>query len=170
MLVFKEYKLGEIDHTIQIDSKNANYHACLLMTQQCKRTLDIISRDLDPVVYDHLDYVQAIKNLVLKSRHTKIRIMAFEINSIVRRGHRLLDIASQLSTYIEIRKPAVQFKDYNEGMLVADGTGYVLKMDASRYEAKLNFNDKRQCRILQKEFENMWASAKPDPNLRRMSI
>lgn len=170
MLVFEDYKLGEIDNAIQIDSKNENYHACLKMAEQSKRTLEIISRDLDPLIYDHPDFIEAVKKLALKSRHSRIRIIVCEINSIVRRGHRMIELASRLSSFIDIRKPANEFLDYNEGLLLADQTGYVHKKNADRYEAKLNFNDKRQSKILLKEFDEMWATAKPDPNLRRMSI
>ncbi len=170
MLIFEDYKLGEINNAIQIDSKKENYSACLSLAEQAGHTLEIISRDLDPQIFDQPDFIQAIKNLALKSRRSRIRILIFEVQSIIRRGHRLIELASQLSSFIEIRKPANEFKDYNEGLLLADNTAYVQKKNADRYEAKLNFSDKRQSKMLLKEFEEMWETAKPDPNLRRMSI
>jgi len=34
----------------------------------------------------------------------------------------------------------------------------------------LNFNDPRSARILMKQFDEMWRKAKPDPNLKRVSL
>lgn len=170
MLAFKNYKLGEADQTFQIESKEENYQASVMMTEQSKRCIDIISRDMDPAVYDQKEFIEALRRLALRGQRVKIRILIFDVNGMIRRGHRIIELASQLSSFIELRKPANEFKDYNEGLLIADNIGYIQRKNYDRYEGKLNFYDKRQAKFFLQGFEDMWATAKPDPNLRRVTI
>ena len=170
MLVFKDQKIGEIDRDIQIESKEDNAQASIMMTEQCTYALDIVSPDLDPFVYDHLQFVNALKNLALRGRRTAIRILLNDVNGIVKRGHRVIEVASQLSSFIELRKLSNDHADFNEALLIADKIAFIYRNNATRYEAKVNFNDRRQCRHLEHAFEQMWQTAKPDPNLRRITI
>ena len=171
MYNFADYKLGESsDETLKIKTRQRNAEAALELVKQCKLKLAIISSDLDPYIYDQFDFIEALKNLALKGRYVKIRILVFEPEKIVRRGHKLLDLAGKISSFIEILKPAPDFKNFNEAVLIADEVGYLFRENAERYEGKVNFNSPRESKYLLEVFDNMWETAKPDPNLRRMHI
>ena len=170
MLSFENHILGETDEKIAIDSSNDHRTAALRMAQQAKRGIAIISRELDPPVYNTPEFVEAVKQLVLANRYTHLRAMVFEPLTIVKRGHRLVDLMQNLTSFIEFRVPSFEYDGFNESLFVADDTGYILRTSADRYEGSVNFNDKRSSRILMKKFEEMWGRAKPDPNLKRVSL
>ncbi len=170
MYSFDDYILAESNDLILVETREDNHLAAIQLAQQCIRNLEIISRKLDPAIYDTPDFVEALKQLALKSRHARIRILVFESEAIIHSGHRLIDLAQHLSSYIELRNPGIEYQAYNEALLIADETGYLHQDNAERYEGRVNFNGRRQSKLLLDRFEEMWDSATPDPNLRRIHV
>jgi len=170
MYSFDDYKLAETSELIEVETREDNHLAVVQLAQQCRRNLEIISRDLDPTIFDTPDFVEAVKLLVLNNRQAQIRILVFEPEAIVHRGHRFINLAENLSSFIELRKPGVEYRDYNVALLIADETGYLHREHAERFEGEVNFNDKRQSKHLLQQFEEMWETASPDPNLRRVHV
>lgn len=170
MKSFAKYILAETSDLIHIETREDNHSAAVGLVRQCMRNLDIISRDLEPAIYDTPDFVDAVKQLALRSRFAKIRILIFEPETIVHHRHRLIDLAIHLSSYIELRKGSSDDRDYNEALLVVDETGYLHRNSVERYEGEASFNDKRMSKYFLQGFEQMWETATPDPNFRRLSI
>jgi hypothetical protein len=167
MYRFEDNILGKTDDTVLIERSEENAIASLSMAKQSERTIDIVSRDMDPAIYDSPEFVEAAKQMVLKNKMSRIRILAHEPALIVRRGHRLVDLAMQLTSFIEIRVPSLEHADFNDSLFIADTTGYIHRLNPERYEGKLNFNDKRTCRILAQQFDEMWGKSRSDPNFKR---
>ena len=170
MNIFSNHQLGESGDPIPIETAEQHRIAATLMAQQARLYIDIVSHELDPQVYDTPEFVDSIKRLVLKNRHTRVRILIFQPNAVVGRGHRLLNVATTLSSFFELRKPGPEHKDWNGSVFIADETGYVQRFSALRFEGVANFNDKRQSKLLLQEFEEMWSKSQPDPNFRRVML
>lgn len=168
---FADYKLGESSgEALSIETRQENADAALELVKQAKLKLAIISKELDPFAYDQLDFLEALRKLALNGRHVEIRILVFEPELVIRRGHKLLDLAGKISSYIEILKPSEEYKKFNEAVLIADEVGYLFRENTERYKGKVNFNSPRESKYLLEVFNDMWGKAKPDPNLRRMHI
>lgn len=170
MINFNDYKIGVNNKLLQLESFEENRQLATIMVQQSRYTLEIISRLLDPMIFNTPEFIEAVRQMVTTNRQPKIRIIVFDPETIVRHGHRLVEFAGSLSSFIEIRKAGREFHGYNECLLVADNIAYIHRTNAERFEATANFNDKRQSKFFMDDFETMWASALPDPNLRRLSI
>lgn len=171
MLKLDEYELGGLNKdVIQLETSEDNNLCVTALAEKSRRTLEIASRNLDPLIYDQVNFINAVKSLVLGSRKSRVRILVWEPEIIVRRGHRLLELVSKLSSFIDIRRAGVEHKDFNSGLCIADATGYMNRKSADRYESRACFNDKRQATLHLNEFEEMWDVAKPDPNFRRFLI
>ena len=166
---FSNYKLGtSSDESLKIETRQESANAALELVKQCTLKLAIISRDLDPFVYDQTDFVDALRILALNGRYVDIRILVFEPDSIIHKGHKVLDLAGNLSSFIHILKPAPQHITFNESVLIADEIGYLFRENAERYDGKVNFNNRRESKYMLDVFNDMWSTAIPDPNLRRM--
>lgn len=170
MTDFNQYKIGVNNKLLQLESFEENRQLATIMVQQARYTLDIISRLLDPLIFNSPEFIEAVRQMVTGNRQPKIRIIVFDPEAIVRNGHRLVDLAGSLSSFIEMRKASREFHSYNECLLLADNTAYLHRINGERFEATANFNDRRQVKFFIDDFENMWSSAVPDPNLRRLSI
>jgi H2-forming N5,N10-methylenetetrahydromethanopterin dehydrogenase-like enzyme len=168
---FSEYTLGESSaDAIKITTREENAAAALELVKQTRQKLAIISQELDPNVYDQADFVEAMRQLAVNNRFVEIRIIVFEPELIVRKGHKLLDLAGKISSFIEMRKVSSKYKSFNESVLIADDVGYLYRESTERYKGKVNFNSRRESKHLLDVFNEMWETAKPDPNLRRVHI
>ncbi|MCS3903773.1 hypothetical protein J2T55_001804 [Methylohalomonas lacus] len=170
MYQFDQYSLGQTDSELELDSREHNQLASQAMVRQARRSLDIASRQLDPSVYDQPDFIAAVKRMILDNRRCQVRVLVFEAQAIARRGHQLLQLAGDLSSFIELRQAARQHDDYGEALLVADRCGYIHRPLGNRYEAGANFSARRRAQALLNTFEDMWAHASSSVYLRRLSL
>jgi hypothetical protein len=170
MHTFDNYELGQTDETVEITTRDENRSVVVKMARQCRRTIEIVSRDLDPDLFDDGDFLEAVKAMVLRNRRASVRILVFEPKQIISRRHRLIDLAWTMPTFFELRVPFREYQDFNEMFFVADSTGYLHRLYTERFDAKVNFNDKRFSKYLVKEFNEMWDKAESDINLRQFSI
>lgn len=155
---------------LTVDTSGELREIALEMVTSCRRTLDIASRHLDPTLYDQVPFVEAVKQIALNNRLARIRLLVTDIGPVVSRGHRLLVLCSRLSSFISIRKPGRDYKNFNETMLLADNTAYIHRRFADRYDAIASHNDKRRAADLTGRFEEIWERAEIDPNFRRLHI
>ena len=170
MHAFEQYRLGIDDDEVEIDTADGQRSAAVLMTQQAVRSIDIISRELDPAVYNVPEYAEVLKNMLLNNRRARVRIIVFESQLIARRGHVLLELAGNLPSFIEFRTPGKEYQQFNESLFVADVTGYIYRTSATRYDGNLNFNSKRKSKTFIDVFEEMWGRSAPDSNLRKLTL
>ncbi len=162
--------LGETDEEITLDTSEQSRQLSIEMINACRRHLNIISRDLDPCIYDNTEILDAIKKLVLRSRLARIHIIILQPESLYTRGHRLIDLAQRLSSYIAIRRPDREDASYNKALLLADDCGYIRRPHSDRFEGKANFNDRKTVSELQDEFERLWEHGYSDPNFRHLTL
>ncbi len=171
MTDYSDYKLGETaDETLELETREENAAAALELTRQCHLKLAIVSHELDPFIYDRLEYIEALKRLTLKGAHVEIRILVVEPRLIVQRGHRLLALAGKMSSYIRLLRPGQRHRTFDQAFLLADEAGYLLRESRKQYSARLNFNNRRETKHLLEVFDEMWDKAEPDPNLRRVHL
>lgn len=170
MFKFETYKLGETDDLIEIDTAEQHRVAVTMMSQQAHHSIDIFSRELDPPIYGAPEFVEAARHLILTGMRPRIRVIVSSPEAIVRRGHRLVETAMNLTSFFDLRKVGDEHRNINTSLFIADTTGYIRRLSAERYEGALNFNDRRQSQLFENEFEEMWAMAVPDINLRRLSL
>ena len=93
----EDHRLGEANKLLQLETRADNIQIANHIANQCQKSLHIISRNLDPVVFDTVEFADAVKYLALRHQKSQIQIIVFEPEAIVKRGHRLLEIAGKLS-------------------------------------------------------------------------
>jgi len=170
MYTFDNYELGVTDDSVTIESRDENRFATIKMVQQSRNSIEIISRDLDSQIYDIQEFIDAVRGIVLENYHARVRIIVMNAKVIINQSHRLVNLAMDLSTFIEIRKPGIEYSGFNEAMFLADGCGFIHRLKSDRYGGTVNFNDRRTTRYLLDHFNEMWAKSLSDMNLRKLHI
>lgn len=166
----KNYKFKAGDNDISLSSRDEVKIMNIALTQQATRNIDIISDHLDPGIFDTPDFIESVKKLSILSKFTKIRILIKNSEAIVRNGHRMIELIQQLTSSIEVRIIAEEYKSYNEAFSAFDGKGIVYQRYADRYEGFANFNRPRLVTELTNYFNEIWEHSTPDSNLRRLHI
>jgi hypothetical protein len=164
-----DLKLGTSSDELETETSEDCRRLATLMVNQAQHRVRIISRYLDPPLFNTEEFVAAVKQLLLSRKAGRVEIIVKDSGPLMRRGHRLVALAQRLSSYIEIRKPGRSHSAFNAGVLLVDECGYLNRMFADRYEGNASFNDIRTCKALTDSFQEMWQAGEPDPNLRRLS-
>lgn len=160
----------EEQSTLVIESSQDLLDATSTILKHTNRSLDITSRHLDPIIYDQPETVELIKQIALTNRQARIRIVINDIRPVITRGHRLVELAQRLSSFISIRIPGSSHRNFNEAMLIADNSAYIHRPFADRFEGESHVNDRGRARDLTSRFEELWEKADIHPNLRRLHI
>ena len=164
------YRLGETSQEIMLDNSTDHITLTDHMASQAGRTIRIFTRDLDPIIYNRESFVSECKRVVLRSQYCRIEILAFESQRIIRKGHRLVDLARAVSSRIEIRRPEKEYEKHLQSFITFDEKGYIYRAYADRFEGTANYNDARETRQLEKLFNEIWIRSHVDPEMRSLNI
>lgn len=162
--------LGESSGQIHLNSIGECRDAALSLATQARRSIYIFSYDLDPQIYNQVDFLDAVKNLAIRSEHSRVKILLQNNERVQREGHRLIQLWRRLTSKIEIRKPDADHIDHLENFLLADETGYLLRRLYSDYEATATFNARLEAKQLCTFFNEVWEKSEPDSELRNLHI
>ena len=114
---FSKLILGESQESVQLDDSESQRRAAVALTRQALRSVDIFTRDLDKKIYDYRDFLDALQDLAV-NHHGLIRILVKDSSRAVKYGHRLIALSQRLTSFIEIRRVAEDYKEYNEPHLI----------------------------------------------------
>lgn len=147
-----------------------NRAAALEIAQLARRQLAIFTRDLEPPLYDTPEFVEAVKQLVLSGSRTNVRILLVDAQRATKEGHRLVELARRVSSYIEIRKPHRDYLDLAETFMIADETGLLYRKLATRWEGIVDPHDPLAAREKLKLFDDIWQRSLSDVETRQLRI
>ena len=165
-----ELSLGESSQVVHVERVAEVRDYALALAQQAKSNLNILSYDLDHLVYDRPSFIEAVRGIVAGNRQASVKILIMDSSKIIQQGHRLVELARRVSSYVSIRKLNNDATNLMDAYLIADEIGLVYRRHAPRYEGFTNFNDRGQCRKLLNIFNNAWEKSLPDPELRRLYL
>ena len=164
---FSGLELGTAHEPLEVDTSDAVHDACLTLVRQARREVMIMTRHLDAILFDNVETSTALREFILRSRRTRLRVLVKDPEPALRAGHRLIELCQRLSSYAEIRVPAPEHRNYNAAFLVVDGRGVVHRALANRFEATVSFSHPGLAGECARQFEEMWDTSRSDPGLRR---
>lgn len=165
-----DFVLGAPAPTLLLADAADNLRATVAFARQCRRLYRIFSRALDPGVLDHPEFLDAIRLFALRSQHSRVQILLLDSEKVIKRGHRLVELARSLSSYFDIRRPAEQYRDAADAFIVADESGVIYRKHGDRYEGTADFHAQRDARDLIGRFDEIWQQSHTDPEMRGLYV
>ncbi|MEN8218747.1 MAG: hypothetical protein ABFS56_20720 [Pseudomonadota bacterium] len=159
-----KYILGETKKEFVCISEEDNQQIAVSMIEQTALHLDILSRDFEPEVYDNQACCDAIEDLALRSRHSRIRILLDNTKIASQRGHLILQLGKRLGSLMQFR--SVAEAPLTETFLIADRIGIMHRSSPNTLAASVNFKDGQTAKKLSKLFDELWENATPEPEAR----
>ena len=166
----KSYKFKTTENDISLAHRDEVKILNVALTQQATKKIDIISKHLDPGVFDNKDFIEAVRQLSVSSKFSKIRILISDSDPMTKNGHRFIDLIQQLTSSIEVRRITEEYKSYNEAFCLYDSRGVIYLRYADRYDGFANFDRPRLVTELSNFFNEVWEHSSPESNLRRLHI
>ena len=167
---FENFILGVTNECIKIDSRQLNRDAVIKLVRSARDQIVIVSRYLDPTIFNNGTISQAIAQRARRASHTRIRILVHDTSPIVKNGHLMLELSQRISSKIEIRTICDDYAQFNQSFLVADGTGFMHNLKSDLYEGEVNFNDIERSKELVETFNEIWEISAQDTAIRRLCI
>ncbi len=145
--------------------------AVAAMATQATRSLSILTSDLEPRLYDREPVLAAIRRLAINLRgQLPVRILLIDAESVVSRGHRLLELARTLTSGVQIRAVPEAFMPRCDFFIVADAKGYCLRRRTDPDHSLIDFAGTATARRLSRAFETIWEQGEVHQGLRRLFL
>ncbi|MES9981540.1 MAG: GNAT family N-acetyltransferase, partial [Candidatus Thiodiazotropha sp. 6PLUC5] len=132
--------LGKDDELFNLTKPEDHQIHATSMVRQAKRSLCLLSYNLDPIIYDTEPFHEAVKQLAMRSKFSRIRILLQDNTLVVQQGHRLVELAQRLPSVIEIRKATDVYLEIEENYLLVDDCGYLHKQQAANTKGTARYN------------------------------
>lgn len=140
------------------------------LVSQTKQKLLILSSDLDSYVFNTNEIVDYISSLARKSRYTETRILVTDTTTMVKQGHRLLELQRRLSSRISIRKISIEPHLIRHNLVISDNVGFICQSVNDPEKAWGNYNNIPTARNYMTEFNEYWGQALEDSDLNVLAI
>jgi len=136
-----------------------------------QRSIDIFSHQLNPVLYDDAELVDAISALARGGRQTRIRILVRDPRPLYGSDRPLLTLTQRLPSHIHIRAYIEGASDPRLGFFCVDAEHLVRFADEPALKGFARHSARAESRQLLDEFEHLWIyGSREDSNLRRLSL
>ena len=132
-----------------------------------QRLISIMTPDLEPEIYDQAALLETIKRFVLGHSFAKVRVLMRDQARLSNGANRFIAMAHRLTSYLEIRLRAPQYRELSAAYCIADDRAIVYRVRADRAEGIAGFNNPPIARQDLQEFDAVWqASAIEERELR----
>ncbi|MEJ6590430.1 MAG: hypothetical protein QNL99_00480, partial [SAR86 cluster bacterium] len=159
------------DHQPVRLSQEAEFRQVILdMCQQAQQSIRIWSPMLDHKLFHSDELSECISALARRNRYTRIEILLYDSQRVVKAGHALVDISRKLSSSISIKLVDPERRHRNDEFVLVDNEGVIYRSDFEQYEGSANFRDITTNNRLGRQFKSAWETGLHDPNLRQLKI
>src|SRR4051812_3796822 len=164
-------KEQETTGTRSILSNLEEYRAAVAeIATRARRTLSIYTPDLEPQIYDQDSFLEPVKRLVLARSHARLRVLISDPGRVVREGNRFMMMARRLTSYIDLRNVASEYRSNPCSFIVADDKAIVFRQQCSRWEGMVDFDDISVVKRYLAYFDEVWAGSLIQPEMRATAI
>ena len=154
-----------------LSSYEDNQKATVEVAKIAQRGLVIYTPDLEPGIYDHEEFLEVVKRLILSKRYARVRVLISNPGRAIRNGNRLVALGRRLNSYIEFRDVQEDFReDHQEAFIIADDRALMYRADASKWEGMVGLNEPGIARQHLDVFEKIWQVSEYKHELRQLRI
>jgi hypothetical protein len=124
-----------------------------------QRLISIFTPDMEAPLYDQVAFLEIIKRFVLGHSFAKVRVLVRDHSRVSASTNRFIAMARRLTSYLEIRPLAAQYRDITSAYCIADDRAIVYRLRADRWEGIAAFNSPPVTRQYLMEFDACWQAS-----------
>lgn len=152
----------------RVEGLDALQGAIAELAESARQEVLILSADLQAHLYDQAPFLAAVRRLATSGGRASIRVLVRDVDPAIKNGHRLVELARRLTSFIEIRRLAVQDVNLETCFMLVDRRAFLWQPTSAGRAARLARQARRQGRDLAQLFQEYWDRSESDPNLRRL--
>ena len=140
------------------------------ITGVADRALAILTPDLEPEIYDHDDFLEALKRFILARSFARVRVLISDPSRALKTGNRFVSMGRRLNSYIEFRHVKEEYRNHPEAFCIADDVAIVLRADGERWEGVSNTAEPAMARKYLDMFDELWVACEVETELRQLHL
>lgn len=145
--------------------------AAVRLLEQARHELAILTRDLDPDLFEPPAALDALKRIALSGRTARIRILVRDPREGAVGARRLIALAQRLPSAFALRTPVEEAdRRYVAAFLLDDRGGYLFRPLADRFEGTGSTCAPGRHAQLLAAFDEIWERSEPAVELRALGI
>ena len=127
-----------------------------------QRLISIMTPDLEPEIFDQPAMLEIMKRFVLGHSFAKVRVLMRDQARSSNGANRFVAMAHRLTSYLEIRIRAPQYRELTAAYCIADDRAIVYRPRADRADGLAGFNNHKVARQYLHEFDAVWLASAPE--------
>lgn len=143
--------------------------AAAALAQSAQREVALLSHDLPSAFYGTDAFCTAIKDLILRYRRARVRVLVHNPKPAAR-GHRLVDLGRQLSSFCEFRVLGEANRELRSDWLVIDERHVLDRFAPESLEAVCHRAAPATARSYLRRFDDYWENGQPAIDLRTLNV
>jgi hypothetical protein len=112
--------------------------------------------DLEPEIYAHPDFLEALKRFILGRPFARTRVLITAPERARRTGNEFLEMSRRLNSYIEFRNLAEEHGDHPEAYFIADDNGVVYRPRADAWNGIADSGAPAVAQMYLETFDSLW--------------
>lgn len=156
---------------VPIESRDQALAETLGLIAAARREVYIYTRDLDPLLFDTEEVLDALKRVAISGRGAAIRVLIQDPQQPIRHGHRLIKLAQRLTSVFTLRTPT-QAEDlqYASAFVLNDSYGFYFRTLGTRFDGEVvTYAPGRHAQLLE-YFKQVWERSETSEELRQLAI
>ena len=137
---------------------------------QSRRSIAILTYDLDALVYSKPECVQHLSDFVRSSRNAQVQILIKDTKPAIETGHLVVRLAQRLSSKILVRKMTVEPNNKEMGFMLGDTDKLLYKNDEALHRGFFNSAAASEIKSLREEFNYLWEYGELEPEFQTLHI
>jgi hypothetical protein len=140
------------------------------VTRLADKSLAILTRDLEPEIYDHDEFLETLKRFVLARPFARVRVLITDPARAMKDGNRFVTMGRRLNSYIEFRNVKPQYRDHAEAFCIADEHAIVYRARADSWDGMSDTYHPAIARHYLTIFDGLWHACEIDSELRQLHL
>ena len=140
------------------------------LVAQSRRSIAILTHDLDALVYATPEFVQHLSSFARSSRNTQVQILIKNTKPAIESGHQVVRLAQRLPSKILLRQMTVEPNNKEMGFILGDTDKLLYKNDDALYRGFFNSAAASEIKSLREEFNYLWRCGETEPEFQVLHI
>lgn len=121
-----------------------------------QRSLAILTPDLEPDIYEHVEFLDVLKRFVLARTYARVRVLITQPERTIRQSNQFAQMGQRLNTYIQFRNLASDRRPVKEAWCIADSDAIVYRADFATGEGVVDTHAPEIAKRYIAVFEDLW--------------
>jgi hypothetical protein len=126
------------------------------IVSHASRSLTILTPNLEPDIYEHVEFLDVIKRFVLARTYARVRVLVTQPERTIRQSNQFAQMGQRLSTYIQFRNLAPDRRPVQEAWCIADTDAIVYRADFTTGEGVVDTHAPEIAKRYLALFEELW--------------